>query len=101
MPVLWMKASLETGGRMGEERAAATAPLELLKLSQRRRRSARSGPMASDPELPRFAGPSRHWPKVWQTRIGLQERAARKSAPWQHLQLEVHFVCKLRIQPKR
>src|SRR6516165_10255540 len=89
MPVLWMKASLETGGRMGEERAAATAPLEQLKLSQRRRRSARSGPMASDPELPRFAGPSRHWPKVWQTRIGLQERAARKSAPWQHFQLEV------------
>src|SRR5262249_11169887 len=53
--------------------------------------------MASDPELPRFAGPSYHWPKGGQSRIGRPERAACKSAPWQHLRLEVlHFVCELR-----
>src|ERR1700755_2510660 len=53
--------------------------------------------MASDPELQRSAGPSCHWPKAWQSRIDLQGKAVRNSAPWQHLQQEVlHFVCELR-----
>src|SRR3954454_6250067 len=53
--------------------------------------------MAADPKLPRFARPSRHWPKGGQSRIDRQGRAVCKSAPWQHLQMEVlHFVCELR-----
>src|SRR3954469_24839239 len=53
--------------------------------------------MAADPKLPRFARPSCHWPKGGQSRIDRQGRAVCKSAPWQHLQMEVlHFVCELR-----
>src|SRR5512143_829973 len=53
--------------------------------------------MASDPELPRFAGPRCRWPKGGQSRIDRQGIAARNSAPWQHLLKEVlHFVCELR-----
>src|ERR1700746_1270879 len=53
--------------------------------------------MASDPELPRFAGPSCHWQKARQSRIDLPRKAARSSAASQHLLEEVlHFVCELR-----
>src|ERR1700757_569373 len=53
--------------------------------------------MASDPELPRFAGPSCHWQKAGQSRIDLPRKAARSSAASQHLLEEVlHFVCELR-----
>jgi hypothetical protein len=53
--------------------------------------------MAADPKLPRFARPSCHWLKGGQSRIDRQGRAVCKSAPWQHLQMEVlHFVCELR-----
>src|ERR1700740_1000333 len=53
--------------------------------------------MASDPELPRFAGPSCHWQKAGQSRIDLPRKAARSSAASQHLLEEVlHFFCELR-----
>src|SRR5690349_11611308 len=53
--------------------------------------------MASDPELPRFAVSSCHWPKGGQSRIDRPGKADCNSAPWQHLPEEVlHFVCELR-----
>jgi hypothetical protein len=52
--------------------------------------------MASDPELPRFAGPNCHWQKAGQSHVDLPGKAADNSAPWQHLQPKVlHFVCEL------